>query len=297
MPSLVKVASADDVEMHADPRAWNARHAASGRRLGAARRIALRVAWARLLRARRFVALNRTIARQLEAAGVPGARILALPNGVDVVRHRPATAMERAQARAEHGIADGALCLVVVGRLVASKDVATLVAAVGALPPGPALELRIAGAGPERARLERDAASLPAWARARFVGERTDVAGLLRAADVYLSASRTEGLPNAMLEALASGLACILSDVPGHSDTSAGREHALFVPVGQVVAFSAAIARLRSDAALRSELATRARAAACEVFSLDALARRYAALYEELREEACAGAAAARPGA
>jgi len=297
VPALVKVASADDVEMHADPAGWNARHAAAGRHLGLARRLALRAAWLRLLRAQRFVALNGAIARELESAGVPPARILALPNGVDVERHRPATEGERARARAALGVEGDALCLAVVGRLVASKDVATLVAALAALPPGPRIELRIAGDGPERERLERAAAALPAWARARFLGERDDVRELLQAADLYASASRTEGLPNAMLEALASGLACVLSDVPGHADTGAGREHALFVPPGDAAALAAALARLRDEPPLREELAARARATACRVFSLDALARRYAALYDELREEARAGAASSRPGA
>jgi len=291
VPALVKVASADDVEMHADPAAWNAHHAASGRRLGLARRIALRAAFARLLRAQRFVALNGAIARQLVAAGIPAARVLELPNGVDVERHRPPDADGRARARARLGIAPETCCVVCVGRLVASKDVATVLAALAKLPPGAPVELLVAGDGPERAALEQAAAE--ARVRARFLGQRDDVGEVFQAADLFASASRTEGMPNAVLEALATGLACALSDVPGHGDTAAGREHALFFPAGDALALAAALRRLRDDPGLRNAVAARARAAACEVFSLDVLARRYAGLYEEIG----AGAARSRPGA
>lgn len=108
------------------------------------------------------------------------------------------------------------------------------------------------------------------------------MADVLRAADAYVSASRTEGMPNAVLEAFASGLPCALSDVPGHGDTGAGREVALFVDAGDVGALAEALRRLRDEPGLRTALAARARAAACEVFSLDVLARRYAELYREL---------------
>lgn len=280
--ALVKVASADDVEMHADPAAWNAHHAAAGRHLGPARRLALRAAFARLLRAQRFVALNGAIARQLVAAGIAPSRIVELPNGVDVERHRPPTADARQSARARLAIAADTCCVVCVGRLVASKDVTTVLAALAALPAGAPVELLVAGDGPARADLEAAARLLGTQVRTRFLGQLADVGPVLRAADVFASASRTEGMPNAVLEALASGLACALSDVPGHSDTAAGREHALFFPSGDVAALALALGRLRDEAGLRERLGARARAAACEVFSLDVLARCYAGLYREI---------------
>jgi glycosyltransferase involved in cell wall biosynthesis len=282
VPSLVKVASADDVQMHADPAGWNAEHASAGRRLGLLRRGALRTAFRRLLHADRFVALNGGIARALVDAGVPPGRVVQLPNGVDVLRLRPAQAEERARARLRLGVAPEACCVVFVGRLVASKDVASLLSAVRRLPPGPAVDVLVVGDGPERLRLEEAARTLGEGRRARLLGERSDVPSILQAADVFASPSRTEGMPNAVLEALASGVASALSDIPGHGDTAAGREHALFFPAGDADALAHALQRLRIDTGLRRTLAARARAAACEAFSLAVLARRYADLYREI---------------
>jgi alpha-1,6-mannosyltransferase len=104
--------------------------------------------------------------------------------------------------------------LVVVGRLIASKRVDRVISLLPAVGRAAPLELIVVGDGPERERLTAMAAGLPV----RFLGHlgrRQDLAAVLRSAHVLAMPSATEGLPNAVIEALACGARVVASDIPG----------------------------------------------------------------------------------
>jgi glycosyltransferase involved in cell wall biosynthesis len=168
---------------------------------------------ARLALARRsadaFIAISRPIRAELEGAGVAPSAILDVRNGVDVDRFQPVDSDGRARLRRELGLPEGPL-VITSGRIAREKGVDVLVAAWPRVAARiPSARLCILGDGAERQALSR---LLP---EALWVGGVADVAPYLRAADAFALASRTEGMPVALLEAMACGLPCVATAVGG----------------------------------------------------------------------------------
>jgi glycosyltransferase involved in cell wall biosynthesis len=253
--------------------------------LGAARLAALR----RLAAA--FVAVSEPIRDELVGAGIPGARIRRIPNGVDTSRFAPVGAAERARLRRAAGLPAGALAIY-AGRLAPEKGADVLLDAWAALAPAAPATLCLVGDGPERAALEARARALGIEDRVRFAGAREDVAPWLRAADLFVLPSRTEGLSVALLEAMACGLAVVATDV-GATREAAGAGGAVVVPPGRPDALAVAMAAVLRDgararalgAAARARaraLGAAARARAVEGFGIEAVATRHLDLYREV---------------
>ncbi len=171
--------------------------------------------------------------------------------------------------------------VVVLGRLMPIKDVATVIHAVAAFGLDD-LELVIVGDGPLRAELEATAAREHIKERTTFTGlvDRAGVYRQLAASDVCVSASHGEGLPVAVIEALACGCPAVLTDIPPHRELSEGLDAVRLFPVGNA---SAAAEHLRVLAALtvpeRAELGGAGRAHVERHFSLDAMHRAYVPIY------------------
>jgi glycosyltransferase involved in cell wall biosynthesis len=165
------------------------------------------------------------------AHGVPRDRITVIRNGID---HTVFFPLDRRHVR------DGAARLGTVGRLIPEKGLDVLLAAMPRiLARRPAL-LTVVGAGPERRALEARARDLPV----AFAGELkdpTEVASFLRELDVFVMPSRWEGLPNALLEAVACGVSVVATDVPGMAEASGGG--ALLVPPNRPSALADAVCR------------------------------------------------------
>jgi glycosyltransferase involved in cell wall biosynthesis len=184
--------------------------------------------------------------------GLDPDRVSVLPNPAPDVPHMP----PREELRAELGI-DGRT-LVFAGRLGPQK---ALDVALTALAGVPGVSLAVAGDGPERAALERQAAELGLSSRVRFFGSvsREAVLRLFHAANASLLPSRWENLPHTVVESLAVGCPVIASAVGGVPEVVEDGHNGLLVPPGDSVALAAAIARFFSDAELSSRLAAAAR--------------------------------------
>ncbi len=205
-------------------------------------------------------------------------------NGVDVARFRPcADREEREAARAICHLAEDEYAVTAVAALRPHKGHADLLqAAEGVLKAIPGVRFLLAGPdqgeGPGlRAMAERP----PLRGRIEFLGERSDVHRLLRAADVFALPSLQEGLPNALLEAMACGLPCVATDLPGCREALGGGEAGRLAPAGQPGAFAGALIELVGDANLRIRLGGAARARAEALFSLDRMFEEFEALYRE----------------
>lgn len=151
------------------------------------------------------------------------------------------------------------LRLLTTGRLVPSKGFGDLIEAAAGLAGRFAFTLAIAGDGPQRAALERQAAALGIADRVEFLGWMADLRGEMRRADVFVFPSHYEGFPNSVLEAMASARP-VVSSFWGTDARSLDAEGVMrgYVP-GDVAALTAALADVMESADVRAGLAERGR--------------------------------------
>ena len=174
-----------------------------------------------------------------------------------------------------------------VGRMLADKGVLTLIDAFSLLGKrGLALKLLLAGdcdkenpgsLAPEQLR---EFASLYGI---EWLGHVTDIKTVWARAHFPVLASRREGLPKSLLEAAACGRAMVATDAPGCREIAIDGETALTVPVDDIGALAAAMAKVASDADLRQRFGANARALVEAKFSAEAIGRQTVALYDALR--------------
>ncbi|KYF96441.1 glycosyltransferase [Sorangium cellulosum] len=145
---------------------------------------------------------------------------------------------------------------------------------------GVAVTVLIVGDGDERDRIHGLARELAIHGKeARFLGFRKDVPDLLLAADFFVLPSRDEGLPLAVLEAMARSLPVVVTPVGGVPEVVRSEEHGLLVPVDDPDALAAAIERLARDPALRRRLGEAGHARVRDDFSFEKMTRKYEQLY------------------
>ena len=227
--------------------------------------------------AHRIVAVSEAVRQSTaERLGVPAARIPVIPNGLDLGPWHAAQPLPRR----ELGIAADAVVVGCVGRLVRSKGYDPLLQAVARIRE-PALRLLMVGDGPDRPELERRARELGLEAAVQWLGLRNDVPRLLKTLDIFALPSQWEGHSIALLEAMAAGCACLVSDIPELVETLG--EAGVRVQPDDVDSIEAGLRQLLADAGRRAGLGRAARQAA-QGFSIDIAAGRYVALYTQVLE-------------
>ncbi len=244
--------------------------------------------WNRLLRqASVWIAISDAIAAELAECGL-ASRTEQIPNAVDVGRFRPANADERAALRTRLGLPLDRTILVSHGRISAQKRIDLLIHAVARLRDEyPTLLLVLPGdfhredAGIE-ATLRGEIRALGLEDRVLLPGRSEQVEDYLRAADLYALASAFEGMPNALLEALACGLPAVSTAVSGATDILQDGENGLLVPMGDADALAAALRRILSDPAFAARIAAHGLHTVRERYSWDQVTRRYVELYQRL---------------
>lgn len=188
-------------------------------------------------------AVARHLTESLADSGVAGAHLT--PNGIDLSRF----AGDREQARKELSLKTGKLVLF-VGSLIEVKGVRYLIEAMRDVD----AELAVVGDGCLREELERQAQEL--GVKVSFVGRISPerVARWYAACDVFVLPSLSEGRPNVLIEAMASGRACVASDIPGCRELIRdGSNGLLFVP-GNTPALQEKIKKILGDEKLRSQM-------------------------------------------
>lgn len=230
------------------------------------------------------VVLNDEMRRDFMACGVDASRITWLPCSVDTRTFAPPTPHQRTAAREELQLSAADFVVAFVGRLVAAKNLPALLAGFGRFAQrAPQARLVIVGDGGEREALEQLAGTLAPAASVRFLGERVgdDVAQVLRAADVFAMVSRSEGIPCALIEAMAVGLPALVHDIPALGQLVTHDVHGVRVPVDDADGLEAALRRLAGDAALRQALGANARRVIEEEYSAELVAARHERLYRD----------------
>jgi glycosyltransferase involved in cell wall biosynthesis len=205
-----------------------------------------------------------------------------IPNGVDVARFRDVS--DRAITRDRYAIPQDARVVITVAMLQTQKGHRDLIAAIAGIHPRiPGLQLLLVGDGPLRAELEGDVQARGLGDIVRFVGLTRDVPDLLAASDIFVLPSLWEGLPMALLEAMAAGLPAVATAVSGTAQVLEDGVSGLLVPPDDAAGLATAIESLIRDPGLASRLALAGRSRVEARFSVDEQARRYADLYARLR--------------
>lgn len=207
----------------------------------------------------------------IEETGVDPARVVSIPTGIDLERFSPGPA---AAAREALGIAREGAVVGIVATLRSWKGHRHLLEALSALPDR-GVRLLVVGDGPQREALEVLARELGIAGRVHFAGNQADVAPWLRALDLFcLPSYANEGVPQALMQAMACGLAVISTPVGSIAEIVQDGDTGRLVAPQDAPALGAAIEELLGDAALRSRLAANARAAALQRFGEDRMVER-----------------------
>ena len=212
------------------------------------------------------------------AARIPRERLRLIRGGIDPKSVTEAEPIDPATI----GVPTGAPIVVWTGRLDPVKGLDVLIRAFGPIAERRGAHLLLAGEGALRDALRRWIEEATLTRRVHLLGSRSDVPSLLKRADLFAFPSRTEGLPNALMEAMAAGCPIVTTDVPGCRDLVTQDRTGLVVPYGDVAALSAAMDRLLQD---RSRATALGRAAAEEVtekWQLSVMLDAYVALYHEV---------------
>jgi len=239
-------------------------------------------------RAAAITACSGDLARRADALGAPEGRVTVIPYGADRETFYPAGAEERARVRAEWGLREGEALVLAVGRLVRKKGFEVLLRALPqvAAAAGP-VRLLVAGQGDLRGELEALARELGVGSFVTFLGavERGRLPALFRACDVLAVPSvhdergNVDGLPNVVLEGMASGAAIVASDVAGIPQVIRPAETGLLVPERDPAALAQALVRLLRDPALRLRLGQAARELVEAELNWPAVAGQFEAVY------------------
>ncbi len=198
----------------------------------------------------------------------PRHRTFLLGNGVDLERFDPARfgEPERAEVRRQLGVAEHQIVVGMVGRLVAEKGYPELVEAAGRLGDRYVV-VAIGPDDPDKSdALGPDFAARAAAAGVRLLGMRTDVDRLYAGMDVFVLPSHREGFPRAAMEAAASGLPLVVTDVRGCREVVQQGVNGLLVPVSRPEALAAAIDTLGGDVELRRRMGAQSRRLAVQRF-------------------------------
>lgn len=198
------------------------------------------------------------------------AKTLVISNGIVV------EAFDRAQPATLPTLGPGVLRTVFVGRFEPQKDHDTLLRAVAMLP---SVHLLLLGDGPLRSELEQVVRQLGITERVSFLGFRDDVPAILKACDVYVHSTTSDGFGIAACEAMATGLPVLASDVPGLAQVVEGA--GILFPVGNAEILARELNLLAGSSEKRARMSAASRKRAAE-FSIERTVDRHLQLYESI---------------
>jgi len=198
-------------------------------------------------------------------------RLAVIPNGVDTTRFAP--------GRPSAGVP----LVLSVGRLDRQKGYDVLIEAVRRCKDaGTPMRVAIAGDGPDRAALQKQISSRGLTGTVELLGRRDDVPDLLASAHLFVSASRWEGMPNAVLEAMAAGLPVGATAAGGTRELVVHGATGILAPPGNAESLAQAMALVLGDAALGRRMGALARERVEQHFTWEHTAQQHEALYREL---------------
>jgi glycosyltransferase involved in cell wall biosynthesis len=211
---------------------------------------------------------------------VPATRVVELPNFLEERAFRHVAAEVRSTRRRGWGVPQGAFLVGAVARLAPVKNQAILLRALPYLKND--VHVVLIGEGPSRRALENLARDLQVSSRVHFTGQLLEATNLHQFLDVSVLCSRSEGFPNAVIEALAAGCPVVATPVGGVPEVIVDRRTGLLVPVDEPDALAASLEQLRQDAGLRRRLSEAGLACVRIRYHQDVVIPQLEALYRDL---------------
>ncbi len=223
-----------------------------------------------------------TKAAELAETGIDSARVTVVPNGIDasMFENKPSAA-DRQQLRDSLGYDNETILIGSVGRLTEAKGYPDLLNAFKTVSATlPQARLLIAGKGHLEAALKAQAKQLGIGERVQFPGVRSDIPQLLDALDLFAFSSHWEGMPNALMEAMAAGLPCVATAVSAAPELIDNGLHGILVPPKQPAKLAEAILKIANDGPLGDRLGQAAQQRILSEFTLANTAQKTVAVYE-----------------
>ncbi len=224
-----------------------------------------------------FAAISADIERQWLALGVPAEHMIRMASGVDADHFRPgpSTVESSLPPRPRPRV-------MFTGRLHPQKNLDLLIDVWPEVWRQTGANLFLVGEGPERDSLAAQARSLAVSDHVHFTGPVSDPAETLRASDVFALPSVAEGMSNSLLEAMATGLPCLASDIGGNSDLITNGKTGVLVPPADRDAWTSALIRTIEDTQGSQRMGLAARARIEAEFALPVVVDRYLSLYRRM---------------
>lgn len=208
-------------------------------------------------------------------------KIVVINNGVDTREYRPGPPNE--VVREELGIRRGATVVATVASLKRLKNIHLLLEAAGEIAKDTDdVHYLIVGEGPDRGELEALASKLGIRDQVTFTGFREDVPDLLRLSHVFVLPSRTEVFSNAILEAMASGLAIVATDVGSSFELVRSGENGFLVPSEDPTALASALRELLGNPEMLRNFGQKSRRIVEAEYTLESMCERRARLFREV---------------
>lgn len=226
-----------------------------------------------------YVCVSQAVARfSATAGGLPASKLSVIPNGIDLRRYPAAP-----RNLAELGIAPPRRAITFVGRLERQKGVGWLIDAAPAwLGQAHDCDLLLVGEGPERPRLEAACRRLGIADRVHFAGWRSDVPEILAASELLVLPSAWEGMPNAVLQAMANARPVLATDVEGVRELLGAEAESQVVQHGDSAALASRLVAMVSDPHLSDRLGQANRARSEQEFSIDRVVTAYQDFWQSL---------------
>jgi glycosyltransferase involved in cell wall biosynthesis len=233
-----------------------------------------------------WAALTKAMKEELVDLGVPGERVRIIYNSTAIGAEVSYSAETKAALRKQLNLPESPIA-VFVGRLSEEKNLDVLIQAwPEVLQQFPSAQLLLLGEGGAyrnvEPRLRAIVGSLGLSTSVQFRGHVANAKDYVVAADVFVLPSRTEGMSNALVEALSCGTAIVATDIPANAEICTHEVDALLVPVGDRPALASAITKLFGSASLALEFGTAARRKAEDALSVDRMVEAYLDAYEDM---------------
>ncbi|MBI2827320.1 MAG: glycosyltransferase [Planctomycetia bacterium] len=227
----------------------------------------------------RYVCVSQAVADFSRARGLPAEKLVVIPNGIEVAKYDNIEPV----APADLGLPPGRRLVAYIGRLDRQKGLDWMLANARLwLDRLPRHDLVLVGDGPQRAELERSVRRLGIDKRVHFTGWRSDVPGILAGSELLVLPSRWEGMPNVVLEAMASRQPVLCTDVEGVRELLGEDAHPQVVSFGDSADWSDKLVTLATDRQLAESLGKRNRRRVQARFTRAAMVQAYESLYLSL---------------